>query len=128
MSRSAEELAVRLSQHPTLERVCYPTLESHPQVELARKQMSMGGTILTMDVAGGKAAAFQVLNRLQLLDISNNLGDAKSLVTHPATTTHRRLSPDARTAVGIGDGMVRVSVGLEDVEDLYDDLDRALRF
>ncbi len=126
MSRAAEDLAIRLSQHPALDRVCYPTLESHPQVQLARKQMSMGGTVLTMDVAGGKLPAFHALNQLQLLDISNNLGDSKSLVTHPATTTHRRLSPDARAAVGIGDGMVRVSVGLEDVDDLYDDLDRAL--
>lgn len=127
MSRSAEELATRLSQHAALERVCYPTLESHPQAELARKQMSMGGTVLTMDIAGGKQPAFDALNRLQLLDISNNLGDSKSLVTHPATTTHRRLPPEARAAVGIGDGMVRISVGLEDVEDLYADLDQALQ-
>lgn len=126
MSRSAELLAGRLSNHPRLERVCYPTLDSHPQVELARKQMSMGGTVLTMDVRGGKPAAFETLNRLQLLDISNNLGDSKSLVTHPATTTHRRLSPEARSAVGIGDGMIRVSVGLEDLDDLHEDLDRAL--
>ncbi len=126
MSRSAEDLAKRLSEHPALERVRYPTLDSHPQVELARKQMAMGGTVLTMDVAGGKGSAFEALNRLQLLDISNNLGDSKSLVTHPATTTHRRLPPEAREAVGIGDGMVRVSVGLEDVEDLYHDLDQAL--
>lgn len=127
MSRSAEDLAIRLSEHPALDSVCYPTLDSHPQAELARKQMSMGGTVLTMDIAGGKAAAFQALNKLQLLDISNNLGDSKSLVTHPATTTHRRLPPEARVAVGIGDGMVRISVGLEDIEDLYADIDRALR-
>ena len=126
MSRSAEELACRLSSHPALDRVCYPTLDTHPQVDLARKQMAMGGTVLTMDVAGGKAAAFGCLNRLRLLDISNNLGDSKSLVTHPATTTHRRLAPDARGAVGIGDGLVRVSVGLEDIDDLFDDLDQAL--
>lgn len=127
MSHSAEDLALRLSEHPALEQVCYPTLDSHPQAELARKQMSMGGTVLTMDIAGGKQPAFEALNRLQLLDISNNLGDSKSLVTHPATTTHRRLPPEARAAVGIGDGMVRISVGLEDIEDLYTDLDRALR-
>lgn len=126
MSRSAEELATRLSQHAALDQVCYPTLDSHPQAELARKQMSMGGTVLTLDIANGKAGAFRALNRLQLLDISNNLGDSKSLVTHPATTTHRRLPPEARAAVGIGEGMVRISVGLEDVDDLYDDLDRAL--
>lgn len=126
MSRSAEELAIRLGGHAALTSVCYPTLDPHPQAELARQQMSMGGTVLTIELAGGKAAAFEALNRLELLDISNNLGDSKSLVTHPATTTHRRLSPDARAAVGIGDGMVRISVGLEDVNDLYADLDRAL--
>lgn len=126
MSRNAEELACRLSSHRALERVCYPTLDPHPQVHLARQQMAMGGTVLTMDVAGGKAAAFGFLNRLRLLDISNNLGDSKSLVTHPATTTHRRLAPDVRAAVGIGDGLVRVSVGLEDIDDLFDDLDQAL--
>lgn len=126
MSRSAEELAIGLSEHPALDAVCYPTLDSHPQADLARKQMSMGGTVLTINVSGGKAPAFQALNRLELLDISNNLGDSKSLVTHPATTTHRRLSPEARVAVGIGDGMVRISVGLEDIDDLYDDLDQGL--
>lgn len=126
MSRSAEDLARRLSDHPALRTVRYPTLDSHPQGELARAQMAMGGTVLTMDLAGGKDAAFAALNRLEIVDISNNLGDSKSLVTHPATTTHRRLSPEARAAVGIGDGMVRLSVGLEDVDDLYDDLDHAL--
>lgn len=127
MSRAAEDLAIRLGDHPALESVCYPTLDSHPQAELARRQMSMGGTVLTINVKGGKAPAFAALNKLALIDICNNLGDSKSLVTHPATTTHRRLPPEARAAVGIGDGMVRLSVGLEDVEDLYDDLDQALR-
>ncbi len=126
MSRSAEELANRLSEHRAVDRVCYPTLDTHPQVDLARKQMTMGGTILTIDLDGGKAAAFDCLNRLRLLDISNNLGDSKSLVTHPATTTHRRLSPEARAAVGIGAGLIRVSVGLEDVDDLFNDLDNGL--
>ena len=126
MSRSAEDLATRLTGHPALDAVRYPTLDSHPQAALARRQMTMGGTVLTIDVRGGKPAAFSCLDRLRLLDISNNLGDSKSLVTHPATTTHRRLTPEARADVGIGDGMVRVSVGLEDVDDLYDDLDAAL--
>jgi O-succinylhomoserine sulfhydrylase len=88
--------------------------------------MSAGGTILTIDLAT-KDAAFRFLDALQLFDISNNVGDSKSLVTHPATTTHRRLPPEARTAVGIGDGLVRLSVGLEAVSDLQQDLDRALQ-
>ncbi len=124
-SRSALDLAIRLDQDPRVQAVRYPTLESHPQSELALKQMSAGGTILTIDV-GSKEAAFAFLDGLQLFDISNNVGDSKSLVTHPATTTHRRLSPEARDAVGIVAGMVRLSVGLESIEDLYADLDRAL--
>jgi O-succinylhomoserine sulfhydrylase len=126
MSGTARALATRLDGHDRIGTVRYPTLDSHPQAELARAQMALGGTVFTMDLRGGKEAAFDFLNRLRLLDISNNLGDAKSLITHPATTTHRRLSSEARAAVGIGDGMVRVSVGLEDVEDLYDDLVQAL--
>lgn len=124
-SRSAVELATRLESDARVRSVRYPTLESHPQSELAIKQMSAGGTILTVDVAT-KEAAFGFLDRLSLFDISNNVGDSKSLVTHPATTTHRRLSAEAREAVGIGAGMVRLSVGLEAVEDLYADLDQAL--
>jgi len=125
-TRSAHELAERLVDHPALAAVRYPHLPSHPQFDLAKRQMSAGGTVFTIDLAGGKASAFEFLNALSLFDISNNLGDSKSLVTHPATTTHRRLAPEARAAVGIGDGMVRLSVGLEDVNDLYRDLDRAL--
>jgi O-succinylhomoserine sulfhydrylase len=119
-------LAERLSEHPALRSVRYPGLASHPQFDIAKRQMSRGGTVLTVDLPGGKPAAFAFLDRLQLFDISNNLGDAKSMVTHPSTTTHRRLSPEARAAVGIGDGMVRLSIGLEDVDDLYHDLDQAL--
>ena len=108
-------------------RVVHPLLESHPQHDLALRQMDGGGgTVVTFDVVGGKAPAFAFLDALRLVDISNNLGDAKSLTTHPATTTHRRLAPQARAAVGITDGTVRVSVGLEDVRDLLTDLDRAL--
>ena len=103
----------------------YPTLASHPQQDLANKQMSMGGTVLTIDV-GTRDRSFAFLDALELFDISNNVGDTKSIVTHPATTTHRRLSPEARAAVGIGDGMVRLSIGLEDLEDLYADLDASL--
>lgn len=121
----AAVLAERLSAHPAITTVRYPGLASHPQHDIAKRQMSRGGTVLTIDVEN-KERAFAFLDRLQVFDISNNLGDAKSLVTHPATTTHRRLSASARAAVGIGDGMVRLSIGLEDVEDLYDDLDQAL--
>ena len=105
----------------------HPFLESHPQHELALRQMDGGGgTVVTFEVEGGKAAAFALMNALTLVDISNNLGDAKSLTTHPATTTHRRLEPEARAAVGITDGTIRVSVGLEDVRDLVADLDHAV--
>jgi O-succinylhomoserine sulfhydrylase len=107
--------------------VRYPFLASHPQHDLARSQMTAGGTVVTFRVDGGKDAAFTALDRLRVIDISNNLGDAKSLVTHPATTTHRRLTAQARAAAGITDGVVRLSVGLEDVEDLLEDLDQALK-
>lgn len=107
--------------------VLHPYLPSHPQHELALRQMDGGGgTVVTFDVDGGRPAAFALLNALELVDISNNLGDAKSLTTHPATTTHRRLTPEARAAVGITEGTVRLSVGLEHVDDLLGDLDQAL--
>lgn len=123
---SALAVARSLESHPRVTRVVYPWLESHPQHELARKQMSGGGTVVTFEVEGGKAEAFAVMNALRIVDISNNLGDAKSMVTHPATTTHRRLSPEARAAVGITDGTVRISIGLEDPADLIEDLTAAL--
>lgn len=107
-------------------RVLHPWLESHPQHDLARRQMTGGGTVVTFEIEGGKAEAFALINALRLVDISNNLGDAKSLTTHPATTTHRRLSEEDRAAVGIVDGTVRLSVGLEDAADLIADLDQAL--
>jgi O-succinylhomoserine sulfhydrylase len=123
---SALAVAQSLELHPLVTRVVYPWLESHPQHELARRQMSGGGTVVTFEVDGGKAEAFAVMNALRIVDISNNLGDAKSMVTHPATTTHRRLSPEARAAVGITDGTVRISIGLEDPADLVEDLTAAL--
>lgn len=123
---SALAVAQSLEAHPRVTRVVYPWLESHPQHELARRQMSGGGTVVTFEVDGGKAEAFAVMNALCIVDISNNLGDAKSMVTHPATTTHRRLSPEARAAVGITDGTVRISIGLEDPADLIEDLTVAL--
>lgn len=122
-SAAAVDLARRLSADGVAVR--YPSLPSHPQVELAERQMASGGTILTVDL-GDKERAFTFVDGLRLCDISNNIGDTKSLVTHPATTTHRRLGPEARAAVGIGDGLVRISVGLEDIEDLYSDISQAL--
>ncbi len=122
----ADALARALSGHPALERVLYPGLESHPQHELAARQMETGGTMLALELKGGKAAAFRFLDALRIFIISNNLGDAKSLVTHPATTTHQRLSPEQRSRLGIGDGLVRASIGLEDPEDLIRDVLRAL--
>ena len=126
MADSALEVARFLESHPKVTRVVHPFLESHPQHELAKRQMRAGGTVVTFELDGGKDEAFALMNALQVIDISNNLGDSKSLITHPATTTHRRLAPEARAAVGITDGVLRVSVGLEDVRDLVDDLRRAL--
>jgi O-succinylhomoserine sulfhydrylase len=127
MSRSAAEIAHFLEHHAKVERVLYPGLASHPQHDLARRQMGGGGTLLALSVAGGKPGAFRFQNALKLIEISNNLGDAKSLITHPATTTHHRFKPQERAALGIDDGLVRLSVGLEDPADLIGDLDQALR-
>lgn len=123
---SAVRLATVLESHPGVCRVLYPFLDSHPQHELARRQMRAGGTVVTFEVPGGKERAFQVMDRLELIDISNNLGDAKSLVTHPASTTHRRLGPEVRASMGITDGIIRISVGLEDVDDIVADVTNAL--
>lgn len=126
MADSALELARFLEAHPRVRRVVHPFLESHPQHELAARQMLGGGTVITFEIDGGKADAFAFMDALRIVEISNNLGDAKSLITHPATTTHRRLSQEARAAVGITDGVLRISVGLEDVRDLVADVSRAL--
>ena len=123
----AAEIAGFLGRQGKLESVMYPGLPSHPQHELAMRQMSAGGNVVAFTIAGGKPAAFRFLNALRLILISNNLGDSKSLATHPATTTHQRLSPEARAAQGIGDGLVRLSVGLEDTVDLEEDLTQALK-
>lgn len=127
---SAYRIAEFLEDHPAVSWVRYPYLSSHPQYDLAKRQMSGGGTVITfaLDCPDDKAKrrAFEVLDKLQLIDISNNLGDAKSLVTHPATTTHRAMGPDGRAAIGLGDGVVRISVGLEGTDDLIADIDRAL--
>ena len=125
-SHSAALLAEELSRLPQVERVYYPHHDSHPQKALAQKQMRMGGTMVSLDIKGGKEQAFNVLRRLKIIDISNNLGDAKSLITHPATTTHKNIGPEARKLMGIKDGCLRLSVGLEDVEDLLGDLKLAM--
>lgn len=123
---SAALIADRLAAHPAVTRLFYPGRSDHPQAALARRQMSGGGTMVAFEVAGGKAGAFAVCNALDVVLISNNLGDAKSLVTHPATTTHQRLTEAERAALGIGDGLLRLSVGLEDPLDLIEDLVGAL--
>ena len=128
---TALDLAERLQDHHTISAVGYPTLPSHPQFDLAKRQMTAGGTVVTVDLGGAdddakKQRAFTFMDSLNLFDISNNVGDTKSLVTHPATSTHRRIGPEARALVGIGEDMVRLSIGLEDVEDLWEDLSQAL--
>jgi O-succinylhomoserine sulfhydrylase len=125
-TENALALARALETHPKVTRVLHPWLESHPQHALARSQMSGGGSVVTFAIDGGKDEAFRLMNALEVVDISNNLGDTKSLVTHPATTTHRRLTPQARAAVGITDGTIRISVGLEDPLDIVEDVITAL--
>ncbi len=138
--KSLETLELRMTRHgenarmvaeflagcPGVKKVLYPELASHPQHALAMRQMRGGGTVVAFEIEGGKAAAFRTLNLLRLVDISNNLGDTKSLITHPATTTHQRLPAEERARLGIGDGLLRLSVGLEDPEDVKQDLGAAL--
>ena len=124
--QSALAVARFLEEHPGAAEVLYPGLPGHPQHELARRQMSGGGGLVAFRTGGGQARAFAVLNRLRLIAISNNLGDAKSLITHPATTTHQRFTPAERARSGITDDLLRLSVGLEDPADLIEDLDQAL--
>jgi O-succinylhomoserine sulfhydrylase len=125
--RSAEQIARFLEDQSAVRLVRYPTLASHPQQELAARQMSGGGTVVSFSLKGGKEAAFRCLDALTVVDISNNLGDSKSLACHPATTTHQRLTAEERGRLGIDDGVIRLSVGLEDPADLQEDLGRALR-
>ena len=125
-SASALELARRLEAHPSIERVYYPGLESHPQHDLASRQMKAHGGIVAFDVAGGKEAAWKVVDGTRMISITANLGDTKTTITHPATTTHGRLTPEEREAAGIGDGLIRISVGLESIEDIWADLERGL--
>lgn len=123
---NALKVARFLEGRAEIARVLYPGLESHPQHELAKRQMSGFGGIVSFAVKGGKPAAYKLLNGLEIVDISNNLGDSKSLATHPWTTTHQRLAPEDKLAQGIDEGLIRLSVGLEDADDLIEDLERAL--
>jgi len=123
---TAAKIADALATHPKVSRLIYPGRADHPQAALVKKQMRAGSTLVGFEVTGGKAGAFRCLNALKLARISNNLGDAKSLVTHPATTTHQRLKPEARAELGISDGFIRFSAGLEHADDLIEDLTSAL--
>jgi len=126
MCRQAAHLAAVLEGHPLVTRVLYPELASHPQHALAMAQMTAGGSVVSFEVAGGKNTAFTVLDSVEVFDISNNLGDTKSLITHPATTTHRAMGEEARARIGVTDGLIRISAGLEDIDDLTEDLLLAL--
>ena len=124
--QTALETAEYLENHPKINWVKYPFLKSHPQFELAKKQMSQGGSIVAFEIKGGIDAGRNFLNALEMLSLSSNLGDSRSIVTHPASTTHSKLSESDRSEVGITDGMVRLSIGLEHIEDIKDDLNQAL--
>lgn len=126
MTRNAAAVADYLAQAPGIVSVRYPGRKDHPQYELAQRQMSGGGSLVAFEVAGGQEGAFAFMNALQLIAISNNLGDARSLVTHPATTTHMKIGPEERARLGISDGAIRFSVGLEDSADLIEDLARGV--
>ena len=126
MNASAQTIAERLESHPAIKSICYPFLKSHPQHELAKKQMRGGGTTLAIEFALPQEQVFAVMDALRVIDISNNLGDSKSLMTHPASTTHRRLGPEMQAKIGITASTVRLSVGLENVDDLMKDLESAL--
>ena len=127
MTQSAHFIAEKLEASKGIKRVLYPHLESHPDFELAKRQMSAGGTTVAIELDGSKQDAYKLINSLEVIDISNNLGDSRSLITHPATTTHYRLDTATRTKLGISDSTLRLSVGLEDPEDLLEDLLLALQ-
>ncbi len=123
---SASKIADFLAEHSTVSRLIYPGREDHPQAEIARRQMTGGSTMLAFEIDGGKDAAFRFLNALEIIKLSNNLGDAKSLITHPATTTHQSIGEEARAELDISGGLLRLSVGLEDADDLLEDIEAAL--
>jgi O-succinylhomoserine sulfhydrylase len=124
---NAKAIADFLSQQKKVTRVLYPFRPDHPQHNLARAQMDGGGGVVAFEVTGGKTSAFKLANALKLIDVSNNLGDSKSLITHPETTTHSKVAPEERASLGITPGLMRISVGLEDADDLCDDLEQALK-
>ena len=126
-SDNALEIANYYKDNPNIVNLIYPSKSTHSQFELIKKQMEKGGTILTMVVKGGKEEVFKIFNELDLIDISNNLGDTKSIITHPATTTHYSLGEEGRKEAGIPDGMIRLSVGLENVNDIISDIDNAMK-
>ena len=126
-SDNALQIASFLEKHKKIEQVYYPSLKSFPQYALAKKQQSAGGTIIAFKVKGKKKDAFKVINKLSIFDISNNLGDSKSLVTHPTTTTHKVLGEEARLSLGITPNLIRLSIGLEDINDLKEDLSNSLK-
>jgi O-succinylhomoserine sulfhydrylase len=119
---NAEKIAAALDGHPAISRLIYPSLKSHPQHEIAKKQMSNGGPMICFELKGGKEAAFKFMNALKIIDISNNLGNAKSLITHPASTTHHSIGAESRAKIGISDSLLRLSVGIENVDDLIGDI------
>ena len=125
-TESAAKIADFLAEHPAISKVIYPGRTDHPQADIIARQMSGGSTLIAFEVKGGKKATFNVENALEVIQISNNLGDSKSLITHPTTTTHKNLTDEARAELGISDGLLRLSVGLEDADDLIEDLDIAL--
>lgn len=127
MNENAQAIAEYLETRPEIKSVRYPGLKSHPDYALAQRQMSGGGSTIGIEFAGSSKDAFKVMNALRVIDISNNLGDSKSLITHPASTTHRRLSPEVQAGMGITPSVVRLSVGLEHVDDLIKDLDQAFK-
>jgi len=126
-TESAARIADYLAEQSAIARVIYPGRPDHPQADIVKKQMTGGSTLICLDLKGGKKAAFAFQNALELIRISNNLGDAKSLITHPATTTHKNLNEEARAELGIGPGTLRISIGLEDADDLIEDIDSALK-
>ena len=128
LSANALQLAQWLEKQPNVVRVLYPGLASHPQHKLAMKQQKTGGGIVSFEVKGGKAAAWRVIDNTKLLSITANLGDTKTTITHPASTTHARITPEARAAAGITDGLIRIAVGLEAVVDIQNDLARGLGY
>lgn len=125
--QNAQKIAEFLEKNPKVKRVLYPNLKSHPQYEIAKKQMINGGAMLAFEINGDKNDTFAFMNKLQLIDISNNLGDSKSLITHPATTTHSNISREEQEKINITQSMCRLSVGLEHVDDLINDLEQALK-